>query len=67
MSRPISRQDVIDCAKSEYSISDTAEELHVSYQRLYRFIREENLAVLFRHGNASVKKLKKSNVARGRI
>jgi hypothetical protein len=65
MSRPISRQDVIDCAKSEYSISDTAEELRVSYHRLYRFIKRENLRHLFRHGNASVQKSQKSNVARG--
>ena len=63
MSRPIIRQDVIDCANSEYSIGDTAEELGVSYQRLYRFIKQENLFGLFRHGNASVKKLKKSNIA----
>lgn len=64
MSRPIRRQDVIDCANSEYSMAETAEELGVSYQRLYRFAKKEKLSQLFRHGNAQMKKLKKSNIAR---
>ena len=60
MSRPIIRQDVIDCANSNYSIAETAEELRISYHRLYRFIKRENLYDLFRHGNTSVQKLQKS-------
>ena len=62
MSRPIIRQDVIDCAESGWTITETAEELGVKYHRLYRYAKKENLLSLFRHGNRKVQKLQKSDI-----
>jgi hypothetical protein len=58
----IYRKDVEECAESGWSIGDTAEELDVSYATLYRFLVQENMRYLFRHGNRRLKELKKSNV-----
>lgn len=62
MKQIIERKAVEECAASGWSIGDTAEELGVSYPMLYRFLVQENMRHLFRHGNCESKKLKKSNV-----
>ena len=61
------RQDVIDCALSGWSISETAEELDVKYHAVYRFAKQEEILHLFRHGNRVMQKLQKSSIDRGPI
>lgn len=39
--------DVVDCAKSGYTIADTAEELGVSRVQMYRVVRSRGLRHLF--------------------
>ena len=44
-------EGVIDCGKSGWTISETAEEFGVSYATARRFIAMYDLKHLFRHGN----------------
>lgn len=58
----MTRQAVMDCAASGWTIPDVAEEFDVSYSTAYRFVKVNGLKHLFRHGNRRVEELKDSNI-----
>jgi transposase len=47
----MTREAVVDCAASGWTIPDVAEEFGVSYSTAYKFVVKQNLKHLFRHGN----------------
>ena len=52
MKELITLKDVEECAASGWTIKDTAEELGVTYDAVYRYLKKHNLQHLFPHGNA---------------
>ena len=47
----MTREAVVDCAASGWTIPDVAEEFGVSYSMAYKFVVRHGLKHLFRHGN----------------
>ncbi|MDA8122260.1 MAG: helix-turn-helix domain-containing protein [Deltaproteobacteria bacterium] len=58
----MTREAVMDCAASGWTIPEVAEEFDVSYSTAYRFVKVNGLKHLFRHGNRRVKELKDSDI-----
>lgn len=52
---PLTVKAVLDCARSGWSLKDTAEEFCLTYSQIYRFVNIHNISKAFRHGNKKVK------------
>jgi len=61
----MTREAVVDCADSGWTIPDVAEEFGVSYSTAYKFIVTQNLKHLFKHGNRKSEESEDSGIDKG--